>query len=925
MPLTIGTRLGSYEIVSPLGQGGMGEVYRARDSVLGRDVALKILPAAFTHDPDRVARFRREAQLLASLNHPHIAAIYGLEESGDIPALVLELVEGPTLADVITGTASGVGPGAVGLRRRDSVSGPEPSAQSLEPAGGLPIAEALPIARQIAEALEAAHATGIVHRDLKPANVKLRPDGTVKVLDFGLAKALAPDPASAAAGDASQSPTITSPAMTRAGVILGTAAYMSPEQARGQAVDRGADIWAFGCVLFEMLTGTRAFPGDDPTETIAAIIRADPDWSRLPPDTPESIRRTLRRCLEKDRTRRLADIRDARLEIEEAGQAPPVLPVVAERTPRLRERLIWIAALAALAIVAVAALLRTTDGGPSVPSSPEMRVEITTPPTTDPVSLALSPDGMKLVFVASSDGRPLLWLRSLVSGEARPLQGTDGASFPFWSPDSRSVAFFTDERIKRLDLDGGSPRNLALAPVGAGGTWGADGTILFPQVPDSPLFRVSADGGLALPLPVVETERGPGHRFPQLLPDGRRFLYYVAESRAVYAGAIDRPERQRLFDADAAAVFVPPGEVLFIRAGTLFAQRFDPVGLELLGEPSVLAEGIAIDEFGVAPVSASATGSVVYRAGAVTRERRLAWFDRSGAELRTIGGPDTATARNPSLSPDGRQVALSRGVAGNTDIWTLDLARDVLTRFTTETGPDISPVWSPDGDRIAYSAAARAPQGSQGVFNVFHKHRGTGETTLLVDTDLPAIAMDWSPDGRFFLFRTRPLNETTGWDIWAAPLEGDGQPFPVVRTSFEDRTAQFSPDGRWVAYETNQSGRFQIHVQPFPGPGASTPVSTGGGVQPRWRPDGREIFYVAPDGRLMAVPVVPPASGQDIELGSPVALFLTRIDSSVQGGTLHDYSVSNDGQQFLMNTFVEARASPLTLILNRRGQGRPER
>ena len=450
MSLSPGIRLGTYEIRSTLGAGGMGEVYRARDTTLGRDVALKILPDSVAHDSDRIARFRREAQVLAALNHPHIAAIYGVEESQGVRALVLELVEGSSLAETLAARAP----------------------------RGLGLEETVRIARQITEALEAAHENGIIHRDLKPANIKLRPDGTVKVLDFGLAKALDP---TAGTSEASQSPTLTSPAMTGLGFILGTAAYMSPEQARGLAVDRGADIWAFGCVLFEMLAGSRPFLGEDATETIAAIVRGEPEWSRLPAETPDSVRRVLRRCLEKDRKRRFADIRDVRLDLEEPHNVPLTHTTVAPSASRRRERLAWVAALALTAGLASAAILRRGNETAPATALREVRVEITTPPTTDPVSLALSPDGEKLVFVASENGRPQLWLRSLSSGLARPLRGTDGASFPFWSPDSRSVGFFTNEKVQRIDIDGGSPRAIAPAPVGAGGTWNRDGLICSPR------------------------------------------------------------------------------------------------------------------------------------------------------------------------------------------------------------------------------------------------------------------------------------------------------------------------------------------------------------------------------------------------------------------------------------------------------------
>jgi Tol biopolymer transport system component len=777
----------------------------------------------------------------------------------------------------------------------------------------LRVDEALPVARQITEALDAAHQIGIIHRDLKPANIKIQGsqpgaiDGSVKVLDFGLAKALEP---ATGASDLSQSPTLTSPAMTRLGFILGTAAYMSLEQARGLAVDRGADIWAFGCVLFEMLTGSRVFHGEDATETIAAIVRSEPEWSRLPADTPANVRRVLRRCLEKDRKRRLADIRDARLDLDEQDRTPAISAPGTNGKMRRRERLAWSAALGLLALIAIGAMLRGGNETASATPGHVLRAEITTPPTTDPLSLALSPDGEKLVFVASSNGRPQLWLRSLSSGVARPLRGTDGASFPFWSPDSRSVGFFTNETLSRIDIDGGTPRAIVRAAVGTGGTWNRDGVIVFTTVPDAPLQRVSAAGGKPAFLGGPPKGGDPGQRFPQFLPDGRHFLYYVAESRGVFLGDLEGSERRRLFDADSAAVVAPPDHVLFVRDRMLFAQRFDSGQLQLVGDPFQLAGGLEVSAFGTSGLSASSTGSVAYRAAGSNREQRtLVWFDRSGKQLTTIGNPDPSLPLNPMLSPDGRRVALSRSVDGNTDIWLLDLGRNVQSRFTFDPTPEVVPIWSPDGTRIVYSKPAG------GVFSLFQKPTAeTGRETVLLQTEQQSISHDWSRDGRFVLYRSMdPMN---GWDIWAQSLMETSKPILVAQTRFDERTAQFSPDTRWVAYESNESGRFEIYVQPFPAGGAKVLVSTGGGSQVRWRGDGRELFYVAADGRLMAVPVRISARDQTIELGSPIALFLTRVESTVQGGIAHAYTVSADGQRFLMTTFTEQNGTPITLILN---------
>jgi serine/threonine protein kinase/Tol biopolymer transport system component len=857
----------------------MGEVYLARDTTLDRQVALKVLPDDVARDPDRIARFRREAQILAALNHPLIAAIYGVEDAHSTPVLVLELVEGPTLAERIA-------------------------------LGPIVLDEALAIARQLAQALEAAHEQGIVHRDLKPANIKLRSDGTVKVLDFGLARALHPVSAvSAKTSDAIM--TVTAALVTRPGMILGTTAYMSPEQARGLELDRGADIWAFGAVFFEMLTGGRAFHGEDATQTLASVMRSDPDWSRLPAGTPDSVRRVLRRCLEKERGRRLADIRDARLEIEDAqaGDSPHAASTTGLRSA---ERLAWIAALSLVAVVAAASLAWKRDPPSTTPR--ERWVEISTPPTPDPVSLALSPDGEKLAFIAFADGRPQLWVRTLTSATAHPLRGTDGAVFPFWSPDSRTIGFFAGEKLRRVELDGGSaPKVLGPAVIGPGATWSAEGTIVFPTVPDSPLLRISANGGAIVPVPGAEA-KAPGQRYPQFLPDGRSFLYYVAETRGVYAGSLDAPHRSRLFEADAAAIFAPPAEVLFVRNGVLYAQRFDPAGRVLQGEPVRLASGIAVNPYGGAAVSASAGGSVAYRTGAATQERQFVWFNRSGVEISKVGKPDGAGPLNPSLSPDGRQIAFSRTVDGNTDLWLADVDRGVPQKFTAGQTPDICPVWGPGGASIVFST----PGAPGRPFGLQVKPVNTdGAAAPLLGIDLPlAIAMDYSRKGEYVIYRTSAVNSQ--WDIWAVPMTGNRTPFPFLQSPADERTAQLSPDARWIAYESNETGPFEIYIRPFPGPGRSQRVSVAGGSQPRWRSDGSELFYISPDGHLTVVPLRAHAGGADMTPGAATVLFRVPAASTIQGGLAFEYDVSADGQKFLVNTIVEQTAAPISLILNRK-------
>jgi eukaryotic-like serine/threonine-protein kinase len=897
MPLAPGLRLGAYEVLSPLGAGGMGEVCRARDTKLNRDVALKVLPAAFAQDPERLARFKREAQVLASLNHPNIAAIYGFEESGPsteaahppLQALVLELVEGPTLADRLARSS-------------------------------MPLAETLPLARQIAEALEAAHEQGIVHRDLKPANIKVRPDGTVKVLDFGLAKMLETGAggASRAGGsgevDLTASPTITSPAHihlgyreagTIAGTILGTAAYMSPEQAKGLPADRRSDVWAFGCVLYEMLTGRRTFEGDSVGEVVGAVFKSEPDWALLPDETPESVRRLLRRCLQKDHRLRLQSIGDARIELMEALRESSPAPAAA--TPaRFRSRLAWtVAALLALVALGEAVWLRRA---PST-LSPEVRLEVATPTSTDPISLAMSPDGSKLVFVAPVDGRPRLWLRALDSVSPQALAGTDDAFFPFWSPDSRSIGFFAGGRMNRIDLDSGLVRSLANAPNPLGGAWSRDDTILFTPNFTGAIFRVAPTGGE--PAPVTRLEPGQAsHRFPQPLPGGKRFLYYAIgpkETGSAFVGQLEGGAGSRLVDADAPAVYSRE-RMLLVRQGTLFVQDFDPVTLALRGSPMPMAEHISLDAVaGLAALSSSASGTIVYRSGPAGAERRFVWLDRSGAEVGRVGESDRMVSAL-SMSADGRRLCINRLVNGNMDLWLLDVVRGVSSRLTFDPGEEAIAVWSRDGSRVVFNS------NRMGVYDLYVKSVDDPKPEeLILKTDQNKAPVDWSRDGRYVLYRSP--GKTTGFDLWALPMDGDRKPFPVVQTNFEERDGQFSPDGKWIAYQSNESGRVEIYVQPFP-TGRRELISNGGGAQARWRPDGKELFYIALDGRLMAVPIRLDTAGRAFEAGVPVPLFATHVGGAIQVTTEQQYAVSPDGRRFLMSTIAETRTPPITVVLN---------
>ena len=884
----IGTKLAHYQITAHLGSGGMGDVYQATDGKLGRSVAIKLLPEAFARDAERAARFEREARVLASLNHPNIAAIHGLEESEGRKFLVMELVPGETLAERI---------------RR----------------GPIPIDEALGIAKQMAEALEAAHDSekAIIHRDLKPANVKITPEGKVKVLDFGLAKAYEP---ASAHPDLSNSPTL-SMAMTNAGVILGTAAYMSPEQAKGRPVDRRTDIFAFGAVLYEMLTGRPAFEGDDLTEILGRVVTADPDWNRLPEKTPRAIQKLLRRALKKDPRQRLADIRDARLDIEDALNEPAVAAPVT--LPARGSRLAWIVAAAALLVAVVLTIpaLRYLRETPPT-DAPETRVEIVTPATADPISFALSPDGRQIVFVASGDGASRLWLRSLATTTAQPLAGTEGAVYPFWSPDSRSVGFTAEGRLKRLDIGGGAPQTLATVTTSRSGAWNADGVILFSPSNASPLFRVPASGGEAVA--VTTLDRQTSHRFPSFLPDGRQFLFYAQgtqETAGIYLGSLDSAETRRLAAADAAGVYLPSrmggmaGWLLWVRAGTLVAQRLDLGQKTLTGDPVTLADPVAVDAGTFASaVSVSASGLVAYREGGASR-RQLTWFDRSGKALGALGAPDENGLNNPSVSPDGRRVAVFRTVQGNTDIWLLDGTRS--SRFTFDVAIDRNPIWFPDGSRIVFDSNRKGPR------DLYQKSSsGAGVEELLVESPRNKFASDWSAAGRFILYHS--IDPQTTWDLWVQPMEGDRKPWVFLKTRFDERHGQFSPDGRWVAYRSNESGRNEIYIRPFAAPAASSAaagpaagqwqVSTAGGIHPRWRPDGKELYYIGPNGEMMVAPIA--ATATALEPGTPVSLFASRIVGGGEDiGLGRQYDVTRDGR-FLINTVLDDASSPITLIQN---------
>ena len=866
----------------------MGQVFRARDTKLDRDVAIKILPEAFAHDADRLARFTREAKTLASLNHPHIAAIYGLEECDGITALVMELVEGEDLSQRIA-------------------------------QGAIPIDEALPIATQIAEALEAAHEQGIIHRDLKPANIKVRSDGTVKVLDFGLAKAI--EPTAGSSPSMSMSPTLTTPAMTQAGMILGTAAYMAPEQAKGHTVDRRADVWAFGVVLFEMLTGTRAFEGEGIADTLGNVMKVEPNWQRLPALIPPRVVQVVRACLQKNPKQRLDSAQGVRLALEGAFETAAPHTTSSATAPASRGRLPWMVALAAVAAVAIALAVPTLRHLRETPSPllPETRVDIVTPATDRPADFALSPDGRQIVFVASGDGASRLWLRSLATTTAQPLSGTEDARFPFWSPDSRPIGFFTGNSLKRLDLAPGAQQTLAPAVNGFGGTWNADGVIVFAPSLNGPLMRVSAVGGAV----VAETRLGPqqgGHAAPHFLPDGRRFLFYASgkDVAGIYLGELDGSAPTRLTPADSAGEFLPSGWLLWVPAATVVAQRMDMAKAALTGEPMTLAADVLVDGAPTAgfrriALSVAATGSVAYRT-AGGAQRQLTWFDRSGTARGNVGDADP-TLLQPRVSPDGRRVVVARTVQGNMDLWLVDGAR--TSRFTFDAGQDSYPVWSPDGTRIVFRSTLT------GKGDLYQKlTSGVGVEERLVSSDQGKAPSSWSTDGRVLLYFG--IDPQTNTDLWVEPMVGDRTPAVFLKTPFREVAGAFSPDSRWVAYQSDESGRPEIYVRPLVPPGvASTAagaaggqwqVSTAGGVFPVWRPDGKELYYLNPAGAMMVAPIR--VTGATFEPGAPVVLFPTRIfGGGVDAQQGRQYDVAPDGR-FLINTVLDNTAPPITLLMN---------
>ncbi|MBK5294412.1 MAG: protein kinase [Acidobacteriia bacterium] len=873
MPLSPGASVGPYNIVSMLGAGGMGEVWRARDTRLQRVVALKVLPDAFAADPERLARFEREAQLPASLNHPNIATLHGLEESGGVRALVMELVEGPSL--------------------------PVP----------LPLAEALRLARQIADAFEYAHSKGVIHRDLKPANVKLTAEGNVKVLDFGLAKAMSDEQRSA---DPANSPTLTLRA-TATGVIMGTAAYMSPEQAKGEDTDKRADVWAFGALLYEMLTGARAFAGDSISETLAAVLLKEPDWSALPAETPAAVRRLLRRCLVRDRRLRLADIGVARMEIDEplepiAGAAP--VDAALAPPPKQRRVLPWVAGTCLFAILALG--LAAVHFREKPPETLPMRFTIAGPGKSHFDHAELSPDGRRLaVVVHPESGVRQIGIRPLDSLEVQLFPGTENSTIAgvMWSPDSRSLIFSSQGKLKRIDPGAGPPVTLADATNNFGMTWGADGAILF--FDGTGLQRLPAIGGVPVPVP-----KSAGQSLPRFLPRGNSYLCLIRDEKLgkifVSVASLDSGEVTRLVETTAEARFAPlspeseQGHLLFMRGTTLMAQRFDASRRRLDGDPWPVAESILSLFSMQASYSVSWNGLLSFRTGADggAGGGGLQVLDREGRKLSS----QPAGFASVDLSRDGTRVAFQEGYFGATqaDLWQVQLASGVRSRFTFHPAHDSNPVWSPDNSKIVFGSPRDKPG------SLFVKiSTGAGAEELLFPSDVPIHATDWSPDGSQILF-TR-MDAKTRTDIWALPLTGDRKPKLWLQSEFAESHGQFSPDGRFVAYQSNETGTYEIYVRPFPNAGSGKwQLSSGGGHQPRWRPDGKELFYMDEARKIMVVEV-----RGAFEHSTPKPLF----DSNALGTAAQSrsnrrtYAVAPDGKRFYVLSGGEDRdTAPVTVL-----------
>ncbi|MCL4522995.1 MAG: serine/threonine-protein kinase [Acidobacteria bacterium] len=866
----IGQSISHYKVTAKIGAGGMGEVYRATDTKLGRDVALKVVPPAFVQDAERMARFEREAQVLASLNHPNIATIHGLEDGAGVRALIMELVEGPTLADRIA-------------------------------QGQMPFEEALPLAKQIAEALEYAHEKGIIHRDLKPANVKVTADGKAKVLDFGLAKALLGD---ATVQDASHSPTL-SMAATKAGIILGTAAYMSPEQARGKPADRRADIWAFGVVLYEMLSGRQIFGGETASDSMAAVITREPEWSLLPTNTPPRIRELLRRCLTKDPKQRLRDIGEARIAIEQAIAHPEAAESAPQTTaaPGVAQP-VWLRALPwALAAAAIGFAAFSFWRTPPAAEISSTRFSIPLPPgaalgAPNCLNLAISPDGSQVAFVLTTEGATQIMLRAANALDLTQVSGSEGGVCPFFSPDSKWLGFVSGGSMKKVRVAGGSP--LDVVPMDTadfrGAAWLTSEMIVFSENASTPLSMVSANGGSPKPLTsLVADKQERTHRWPYALPGGKAVLFTVGTSDSpdnyddsrIEAVVAATGERKTVLKGGSIAQYLPTTrQLIFAKGGSLYAIAFDADKLECRGESSPVLQGVQGNvTTGAVSFAVSSSGSLVYMPGVGGQaERKLIWFDRQG-KVEALPAPLRAYA-DPQLSPDGRRLAVAVVSGRNSAVWTYDIERNSLNRLTFDIS--ISPLWSPDGKRIAYLSQ----QPGRPTRIEWKLADGSGESETLWEPPNPGNPSSFTPDGKWLAVAME--NAQNQGDIFVVPLHGDRKAQPFVSGPAGEVHPAFSPDGRWLAYESGETGRSEIYVKPFPAAAGRWQVSFEGGLEPRWASGGKELFFRSAPG-LMSVSVE--TSSSAFRAGTPQLVAKRTFD--VYGSNSSTYVISKDGKRFL--------------------------
>ena len=881
MTLSTGSRLGPYEILSAVGAGGMGEVYKARDTRLDRTVAIKILPASLSENPAFRQRFEREAKAISQLSHPHICTVHDVGNQDGVEYLVMEFLEGETLAERIA-------------------------------RGPLPADQVLRYGVEISDALEKAHLQGIVHRDLKPANVML-PKSGLKLVDFGLAKLDLPAPGSVVSS-LSGLPTQAEIGRTAAGMIVGTFHYMAPEQVEGGEADGRTDIFALGLLLYEMATGKKAFSGKSPASLMGAILHSEPpSISSSQPMTPPALDRLVRTCLAKDPADRFQTAHDVKLQLqwiaEGSSAAGVAAPVAARR--RNREKLAWAlipgAALAAAA--ATVLVMRLSSEPPRIIQSSLL------PPEKSSFAfefgpMALSPDGRRVAFVATSSGVNRLWVQPLSGVSAEPLAGTEGASNPFWSPDSRFLGFFANRQLKKIEASGGPPQNLADAPLGRGGSWNREGVILFVPNSRSPVHRVSAAGGEVSPVTKLDAAASENsHRWPAFLPDGRRFLYLsqnsldTGEKNGIYAGSLDGGERKLLINANTNVAYIPPGHLLFYRERALLARPFDAKSLRFTEEAFPVAGDVQyFATFAQAVFSASGPGLLAYQTGS-GGHTQLTWLDRAGRPAGTVGAPGHLST--PRLSNDGRRVAvriLDPQAVG--DIWIYDLERSTRTRFTFDPSDDFGPLWSRDDSRVFFSSARKSPG------DIYQRDSaGTGKEEPLLSSNAFEMAQDWSPDGRVLLFQVDDPRKPTQMDLWIYSA-ADGKATPFLQTTSNEILGRFSPDGRWIAYVSNESGKEEVYVVPFPGPGGKWQISTAGGRAPVWTRGGREIVYQAPGDEMMAVEV---RAAPPFQAGIPKALFKTNLRPPPGA----QFDVTPDGERFLVNLRPGDQGSdPMTLVQN---------